>query len=140
MTNLEDLSKIDIEINKQSIINSSDDINSLITKSNYKNRITNVFFICTIVLFSFCLVIGSILYLVFAIMSLCYTSYAEQKNMCEQSNMWIYILINLIINSINTTSLMRNKSSDETQNSIPKLNILILLGILSLDFNYLHKT
>jgi hypothetical protein len=129
MSNLDEFSKIDIELNKQSIINSTDDINSSIVKSNYLNKFCNTFFIFIILLIVCSLILGSIVYVVFAIISLCETSYIEQKNMCKQSNMWLYILINLIISSVNTTSFVNKRYSDEKQT--PILNILILFGLLS---------
>ena len=52
----------------------------------------------------FILIVGilgcAITYIVYVIMSLHQTSYSEQKDMCEKSNAWIYILLTIIINVI----------------------------------------
>jgi hypothetical protein len=45
-------------------------------------------------------VLGIVTYMVYTIKSLCETSYSEQKNLCSESNAWIYLLISVVINPI----------------------------------------
>jgi len=64
----------------------------------------------------------TITYIVYVIISLCQTSYKEQKDMCEKSNAWLYLLLSLIIGTIgNSSGVKLSKSESESKSSGPNL-------------------
>jgi hypothetical protein len=53
----------------------------------------------------------TITYIVFIIMSICQTSYSEQKDICEKSNAWLYLLLNMIISIIIRSTKLNSTDS-----------------------------
>jgi hypothetical protein len=59
-----------------------------------------------------------ITYTICVIISICKTSYNEQKEMCSNSNIWLYLLLNIICNSLITLLITNYKlnSNDSSKN------------------------
>ncbi len=64
----------------------------------------------------------AITYIVYVIISLCETSYHEQKDMCDSSNAWLYLLLSIIlgtvISSTKSSRFNSNNTSESSDNSI----------------------
>jgi uncharacterized membrane protein YuzA (DUF378 family) len=80
---------------------------------------------------------GAITYIVFVIISLCRTSYNEQKDLCEKSNAWLYLLLGLILNTLvgsnSAKSRSGSNSNSEDKSSIscgPTIQILTSLSFM----------
>jgi hypothetical protein len=121
MNNSDDFTQIDIESNKS---DSTMDLNVglNIPKENQVNSIFRILILCIL----FC---GSIIYLIFTIIALIKTSYKEQLVTCDNSNIWICILVNLIVNGLNCIFVINyifNKCI-----YIEKENLYIFLAILA---------
>jgi hypothetical protein len=65
--------------------------------------------------------------IVFEIMSLCQLSYSEQKDKCQASNAWVYILVNLILSFSAASSV--NKEKKDNFSILHIIQICILLGM-----------
>ncbi len=79
-------------------------------------------------------VIGlSITYIVYVIISLCKTSYHEQKEICSSSNVWIYLLLSIILNTLTSSASAKSKiNSSSNSNSTKSKSIFpVLLSSLS---------
>lgn len=107
---------------------SLNDIELGINESNQKTpKIDLSTDIETSILDSICIFFGIILvfgvfgciitYIVYVIMSLCETSYSEQKDMCKESNVWLFLLLDLIAKLI-----VGNLSAKSKYNSIQESN------------------
>ena len=121
MNNSDDFTQIDIESNKS---DSTMDLNVglNIPKENQVNSIFRILILCIL----FC---GSIIYLIFTIIALIKTPYKEQLDICDNSNIWICILVNLIVNGLNCIFVIKyifNKCF-----YIEKENLYIFLAILA---------
>lgn len=94
---------------------------------------------CVGILFALGLIGLGITYVVYVIISLCETSYHEQKDMCGKSNAWLYLLLGLIIGTVSNTSAAKNKararsdSSESKSGSSPACSTIIQ-GLVPLCF------
>lgn len=70
---------------------------------------------------------GVIVYTVFCIMALCSVSLRTTQNHCEESNMWIWLLV-MIIN--NAASGSANSSSKEGDLCVALCSLIISLGLI----------
>ncbi len=68
------------------------------TESSFKKCMTYCF-PCTLILIIVGLLASSIAYVVFSAIGLRDTSYKELREMCPDTNLWIYLLITLILGS-----------------------------------------
>jgi len=75
----------------------------------------------------------AIIYSVYVIISLCQTSYNEQKEICSKSNAWLYLLLELVVNSIVSKISIKQKNTGDTEKS-KKSNYRDLLQITSIAF------
>jgi hypothetical protein len=71
-----------------------------------------------------------ILFIIFSIMTLVNTSDHELREMCPETNLWIYLLIFLIINIINIINYIKNNNNSSNEES--KNNFLIKIIILGI--------
>jgi hypothetical protein len=81
----------------------------------------------------FCCIALAVTYTVYVIISLCQTSYDEQKEMCKNSNIWLYLLLNIICNSLITSSTVNSKlnSNSKNKNNSNYSNLIQVLYVLS---------
>jgi hypothetical protein len=86
--------------------------------------------ICGSILFALGVISCIITYFVYMFMSLCQTSYNEQKDICNESNIWLYLLLSLVINVIGSSSVIRSKYQDHPKSKL----IIILQLIIGLNF------
>jgi hypothetical protein len=106
------------------------DINhTKIKKFNFRDECRS-YIMCGSVLLALGIIGCTITYIVYMIMSLCQTSYNEQKVICNKSNTWLYLLLSLIINAIVGSSVTRSESQDQTK---PKsiINCKIIIELFS---------
>ena len=70
---------------------------------------------------------GLITYVVFCIIALCSVSFRTMKNHCEESNMWVWLLVSIIYNA---TSVSSNASSKNDNPCVMIISFIISLGLL----------
>jgi len=70
---------------------------------------------CGTILLALGIIGCAITYIVYMIMSICQTSYNEQKDICNKSNAWLYLLLSLIINVIVGSAATKSQSSDNSK-------------------------
>lgn len=70
---------------------------------------------------------GIIVYMVFCIIALCSVSMRTTQNHCEESNMWVWLLV-VVINHI--TSGSTNSSSKEKNPCVAVCSFIIFIGLL----------
>jgi hypothetical protein len=89
---------------------------------------------CLVVMLGVLFAIGllglGITYIVYVIISLCRTSYKEQKDMCEESNVWLYLLLSLIIGTMVNSSSAKSKVKSSTSSSKNKSNVPVLVQVV----------
>jgi len=122
----------DIESNIPNLlqpVNLVNPVNPVQTKSTTSQKCK-----CLIeILFLFCSIALVVTYTVYVIISLCQTSYNKQKEMCRNSNIWVYLLLNIICNSLLTSSTVNSKlnSNSKNKNNSNYLYLIQVLYILS---------
>jgi len=124
---------IESNINENNNVLSTTNINDfnknllLEEKKDNSNPYLILYILLYIILFGL-----QVTYYVYSIISLCQTSYIEQKESCSKSNMWLYVLINTIISIIVNLNNFQNKlleNSDNIKNKVNYVEILIILGM-----------
>ena len=138
---MENINKIDETTNKENqSIDTVDLEQNIIILDNIKN-ITNdeTTSNCTCIMYMLGIlfilgIIGCVItYIVYVIISLCQTSYNEQKEMCSKSNAWLYLLLGLVVNSIVSIISTKQRNTGDTEKS-KKSNYCNLSQITSLAF------
>lgn len=108
-------------------------VNPVIKENDYLEKEVSIIYSCligsSIGIFIITLLSLTIAYLVFTIISLCKTSYKDQKDECNESNAWIYILINLI-SGIIIVGLTKNKKEKIDKNVELSISTIILIGMM----------
>jgi hypothetical protein len=121
-TGNENTSHNDVEFNikgrnSSKVGRTSDD--NIIKTSTYCDWITSAI----IIMFILGIIASVITYVVYVIKSLCQTSYYEQKNLCSESNAWIYLLLSMVINAFVGLCSEKSKNESEKSNSYCTLTI-----------------
>jgi hypothetical protein len=93
-----------------------------------KNK-TSCLIICCNMILILALFSASISYIVFCIIALCDLSYQQQKDICNKSNAWIYILLNLISGVIIFGITKNKKDTNKKDNLLVSYIILIAMMI-----------
>jgi len=109
---------------------SNKNINTFPTKneSNSSEKISCLIICCNMILI-LALFSASISYVVFSIIALCDLSYQQQKDRCNKSNAWIYILLNLISGVIIFGITKNKKDTNKKDNLLVSYIILIAMMI-----------
>jgi hypothetical protein len=106
----------DIEANRIIVIPSTNK-----TETNKYERLS-CFGAIIFLIFAIGLVGLAITYIVYVIISLCQTSYNEQKDMCANSNVWLYLLLSIILgtmtSSLTTKSRLNSNHSSKSKNNL----------------------
>lgn len=95
---------------------------------NESDKISCLIICCNIILI-LALFSASISYVVFSIIALCNLSYKQQKDICNKSNAWIYILLNLISGVIIFGITKNKKDTNKKDNLLVTYIILIAMMI-----------
>ena len=99
-----------------------------LTESNNSKKISCLIICCNMILI-LALFSASISYVVFCIIALCDLSYHQQKEICNKSNAWIYILLNLISGVIIFGITKNKKDNNKKDNLLVSYIILIAMMI-----------
>lgn len=105
---------------------SNKSINTFSTKneSNNSEKISCLIICCNMILI-LVLFSASISYFVFSVIALCDLSYHQQKDICNKSNAWIYILLNLISGVI-IFGITKNKKDNNKNSNLLMLYIILI--------------
>jgi hypothetical protein len=120
MIESDEFTKIDIESNNSVSIS---ELNEPINQQNEAPFILKTLFLYA-TLFA-----GSIIYFIFTVVGLVKESYNEQLNQCSNSHLWIYILVNLVVNGLN--AILVYYSIYKKQTCTDKENLYVFLGLLA---------
>ena len=96
-------------------------------ENNNSDKISCLIICCNIILI-LALFSASISYIVFSIMSLCKISYHQQKDICNKSNAWIYILLSLISGVI-IFGITKNKKDNNKKDHL-LVSYIILIAMM----------
>lgn len=107
--------------------NSKKSITETFPPKNKNN--TSCLIICCNMILILALFSASISYVVFCIIALCDLSYQQQKDICNKSNAWIYILLNLISGVIIFGITKNKKDTSKKDNLLVSYIILIAMMI-----------
>ena len=108
--------------------NSKKSITETFPTKNESDKISCLIICCNIILI-LALFSASISYVVFSIIALCNLSYKQQKDICNKSNAWIYILLNLISGVIIFGITKNKKDTNKKDNLLVTYIILIAMMI-----------
>jgi len=123
--------KLNIPVNIQVISNSTINTSSNIPSTT---KICNYIVVVLGILFILGLVAGSISFIVYTIIGLCDLSFKEQKKQCSNSNLWVYVLVNLIVTSMISMSVTKTEKKLKSISILESLLSFIIQILISLGF------